>query len=61
MIILREFKLFLLRHISKTDILNLMFRKGRVVICVIHQPSFGVLKTIDNLIVLKNGRNVYNV
>jgi ABC-type multidrug transport system ATPase subunit len=34
-------------------------KKGRLVILSIHQPSFELLKTIDQVIVLNQGQNVY--
>jgi len=35
-------------------------KKGRMIVCSIHQPSYEILNIIDHLIVLSNGQNIYN-
>ena len=36
-------------------------RKGRMIVCSLHQPSFEILDMLDNIIVLDNGQTIYNV
>ena len=36
-------------------------RRGKVVLCSLHQPSFDMLEIIDNVIIMHEGKTVYVV
>lgn len=42
-----------------TNILKRIARTGKIVICTIHQPASGVFDKFDEIVLLSNGRLVY--